>query len=61
VTLSTLVNSLKSVSSRLLRNEFEDLVVAHWRGVWLRSSSYCAGRWAAHKRRLARRIDTGLV
>lgn len=43
VTLSKLVNSLKGVSSRLLRKEFEDLRVAYWRGVRLWSGSYFAG------------------
>lgn len=43
VTLSKLVNSLKGVSSRLLRKEFEDLRVAYWKGVRLWSGSYFAG------------------
>src|SRR5699024_6917346 len=43
VTLTQLVNSLKGVSSRLLRKEFEDLRGAYWRGVRLWSGSYSAG------------------
>ncbi|MGJ7907538.1 IS200/IS605 family transposase [Actinopolyspora sp. H202] len=43
VTLSKLVNSLKGVSSRLLRKEFEDLRVAYWKGARLWSGSYFAG------------------
>ncbi len=43
VALSKLVNSLKGVSSRLLRKEFEDIRVAYWKGVRLWSGSYFAG------------------
>ncbi|WP_024874476.1 IS200/IS605 family transposase [Saccharomonospora piscinae] len=43
VTVSKLVNSLKGVSSRLLRKEFEDLRFAYWKGVRLWSGSYFAG------------------
>ncbi len=43
IALSKLVNSLKGVSSRLLRKEFEDLRVAYWKGVRLWSGSYFAG------------------
>ncbi|WP_190821810.1 IS200/IS605 family transposase [Saccharopolyspora pogona] len=43
VAVSKLVNSLKGVSSRLLRKEFEDLQFAYWRGVRLWSGSYFAG------------------
>jgi putative transposase len=43
IAVSKLVNSLKEVSSRLLRKEFEDLRFAYWRGVRLWSGSYFAG------------------
>lgn len=43
VALSRLVNSLKGVSSRLLRKEFEDIRFAYWKGVRLWSGSYFAG------------------
>ncbi|AFM10477.1 ISHa1942 transposase A-like protein [Saccharomonospora phage PIS 136] len=43
VAVSKLVNSLKGVSSRMLRKEFEDLRFAYWRGVRLWSGSYFAG------------------
>lgn len=43
VAVSKLVNSLKGVSSRLLRKEFEDLRFAYWKGVRLWSGSYFAG------------------
>ncbi|MEV0703703.1 IS200/IS605 family transposase [Saccharopolyspora sp. NPDC050389] len=43
VAVSKLVNSLKGVSSRLLRKEYEDLRFAYWRGVRLWSGSYFAG------------------
>ncbi len=43
VAVSRLVNSLKGVSSRLLRKEFEDLHFAYWNGVRLWSGSYFAG------------------
>lgn len=43
VAVSKLVNSLKGVSSRLLRKEFEDLRFAYWKGVQLWSGSYFAG------------------
>ncbi len=42
VAISKLVNSLKGVSSRLLRQEFPDLAKRYWRGV-LWSPSYFAG------------------
>ncbi|MBA3993513.1 MAG: IS200/IS605 family transposase [Cyanobacteria bacterium DS2.3.42] len=42
VSISKLVNSLKGVSSRLLRQEFAELVTRYWRGV-LWSPSYFAG------------------
>lgn len=46
VALSTLVNSLKGVSSRLLRKKFPPIVKRYWKGV-LWSPSYfaasCAG------------------
>ena len=41
VSLSTLVNSLKGVSSRLLRKQFPTLVKRYWKGV-LWSPSYFA-------------------
>ena len=42
VALATLVNSLKGVSSRLMRREFPDLERRYWRGhLW--SASYFAG------------------
>ena len=42
VALTTLVNSLKGVSSRLLRRDFPDLERRYWRGhLW--SASYFAG------------------
>lgn len=43
VAVSKLVNSLKGVSSRLLRKEFEDLRFAYWNGAQLWSGSYFAG------------------
>ncbi|MEV0081645.1 IS200/IS605 family transposase [Saccharopolyspora sp. NPDC050642] len=43
IAVSKLVNSLKGVSSRLLRKEFEDLRFAYWNGVRLWSGSYFAG------------------
>ena len=43
VALSKLVNSLKGVSSRLLRKEFEDIRLSYWQGVRLWSGSYFAG------------------
>lgn len=43
VAVSKLVNSLKGVSSRLLRKEFEDLRFAYWKGARLWSGSYFAG------------------
>lgn len=41
--VSRLVNSLKGVSSRRLRQEFPDLVRHYWRAQRLRSGSYFAG------------------
>ncbi|WP_446223064.1 IS200/IS605 family transposase [Nocardia sp. IBHARD005] len=43
VALSRLVNSLKGVSSRRLRQEFPDLVRHYWRANRLWSASYFAG------------------
>lgn len=43
VTLSNLVNSIKGVSSRLMRTEFEDLRGAYWKDVRLWSGSHLAG------------------
>ncbi|GAA4884643.1 hypothetical protein GCM10023235_76930 [Kitasatospora terrestris] len=43
VTPSKLVNSLKGVSSRRMRQEFPDLVKHHRRAQRLRSDSYFAG------------------
>lgn len=43
VALSKLVNSLKGVSSRRLRQEFPDLVRHYWRANRLWSGSYFAG------------------
>ncbi|NNH69735.1 IS200/IS605 family transposase [Nocardia uniformis] len=43
IAVSKLVNSLKGVSSRLLRKEFEDLRFAYWQGLRLWSGSYFAG------------------
>ncbi|TLG09857.1 IS200/IS605 family transposase [Nocardia cyriacigeorgica] len=43
VALSKLVNSLKGVSSRRLRQEFPDLVQHYWRAQRLWSGSYFAG------------------
>ena len=43
VQLSRLVNSLKGVSSRRLRQEFPDLARHYWRARRLRSGSYFAG------------------
>ncbi|MGW4563733.1 IS200/IS605 family transposase [Streptomyces sp. NPDC004561] len=43
VALSKLVNSLKGVSSRRLRQEFPDLVQHYWRANKLWSGSYYAG------------------
>ena len=42
-TISRLVNSLKGVSSRRLRQEFPDLVQHYWRANRLWSGSYFAG------------------
>jgi REP-associated tyrosine transposase len=43
VQLSRLVNSLKGVSSRRLRQEFPELARHYWRARRLWSGSYCAG------------------
>jgi putative transposase len=43
VALSKLVNSLKGVSSRRMRQEFPDLVLHYWRAQRLWSGSYFAG------------------
>jgi len=43
VALSRLVNSLKGVSSRRMRQEFPDLVRHYWRAQRLWSGSYFAG------------------
>jgi len=43
VSVARLVNSLKGVSSRLLRREFPDLVRHYWRAQRLWSGSYFAG------------------
>ncbi|MFE3542950.1 IS200/IS605 family transposase [Nocardia sp. NPDC059177] len=43
VALSKLVNSLKGVSSRRMRQEFPELVQHYWRGQRLWSGSYFAG------------------
>lgn len=43
VELSRLVNSLKGVSSRLLRRDFPDLVQHYWKAQRLWSGSYYAG------------------
>ncbi|MFE1596278.1 IS200/IS605 family transposase [Nocardia sp. NPDC058705] len=43
VAVSKLVNSLKGVSSRRMRQEFPDLVRHYWRGQRLWSGSYFAG------------------
>ena len=43
VAVSKLVNSLKGVSSRMLRKEFEDLRFSYRKGVRLWSGSYFAG------------------
>jgi putative transposase len=43
VTVSRLVNSLKGVSSRRLRQEFPDLRAHYWRAQRLWSGSYFAG------------------
>jgi putative transposase len=43
VALSKLVNSLKGVSSRRMRQEFPDLVRHYWRARRLWSGSYFAG------------------
>lgn len=43
VTVSKLVNSLKGVSSRRLRQEFPNLVRHYWRAQRLWSGSYFAG------------------
>ncbi|MGQ4598645.1 IS200/IS605 family transposase [Nocardia sp. R6R-6] len=47
VALSRLVNSLKGVSSRRMRQEFPDLVRHYWRAQRLWSGSYFAGSVAA--------------
>lgn len=43
VAVSKLVNSLKGVSSRRMRQEFPDLVKHYWRAQRLWSGSYFAG------------------
>lgn len=43
VAISRLVNSLKGVSSRRMRQEFPDLVKHYWRAQHLWSGSYFAG------------------
>jgi putative transposase len=43
VAISKLVNSLKGVSSRRLRQEFPDLVRHYWHAQRLWSGSYSAG------------------
>jgi putative transposase len=43
VAVSKLVNSVKGVSSRRLRQEFPDLVGHYWRAQRLWSGSYLAG------------------
>jgi putative transposase len=43
VALSKLVNSLKGVSSRQMRQEFPDLARHYWRANQPRSASYVAG------------------
>ncbi|GAA1177952.1 IS200/IS605 family transposase [Pseudonocardia alaniniphila] len=43
VAISKLVNSLKGVSSRRLRQEFPDLIQHYWRAQRLWSGSYFAG------------------
>jgi putative transposase len=43
VAISRLVNSLRGVSSRRLRQEFPELVRHYWRAQRLRSGSYFAG------------------
>lgn len=43
VARSKLVNSLKGVSSRRMRQEFPDLIEHHWRAQRLWSSSHFAG------------------
>ena len=43
IAVSRLVNSLKGVSSRRLRQEFPDLVRHYWRAQRLWSGSYFAG------------------
>lgn len=43
IAISKLVNSLKGVSSRRLRQEFPDLVKHYWRAQRLWSGSYFAG------------------
>ena len=43
VAISRLVNSLKGVSSRRLRQEFPDLIPHYWRARRLWSGSYFAG------------------
>lgn len=43
VALSRLVNSLKGVSSRRMRQEFPELVQHYWRAQRLWSGSYFAG------------------
>jgi putative transposase len=49
VAISKLVNSLKGVSSRRLRQEFPDLVHHYRRAQHLWSGSYCADRSAARR------------
>ena len=49
VAISKLVNSLKGVSSRVLRRQFKQQIEKYyWEGV-LWSPSYFAGSWAAHQ------------
>jgi putative transposase len=49
VALSKLVNSLKGVSSRRMRQEFPDLVHHYYRANQLWSGSYFAGSVTAHR------------
>lgn len=51
VALSKLVNSLKGVSSRRMRQEFPELALHYWRAQRLWPGSYFAGSVGGHRSR----------
>ncbi|WP_395297985.1 IS200/IS605 family transposase [Kitasatospora hibisci] len=60
VALSKLVNSLKGVSSRRLRQEYPELVKHYWRAQRLWSGSYFAGSVGGAPLSIVRQYTTGL-